>query len=435
MTHEKRERCINIDWLELYVLEAADRYPCNAEYFRRAGYLVREREYGTRVWKEMFEIIDSDGNALVEIRRNPASGDSGFSGLVRESCHLRLPNWLLYQGSPIAFLSDFLLQHEYIFKRIFRIDICLDFVTFDSGDRPAKFVRRYIEGQYRKINQCSLSAHGEDAWNNCNWNSLSWGSRSSMVSTKLYNKTKELEEAKNDKPYIKTAWLVNGMIDNPTTLCKYDAAGKPQKVDVWRLEYSLRSECDGWIVIENSHGKKVTKQHIPHRLSLFDSKEKLWQRFQDLTYHYFRFKYKEFQESRQSVTEFALGSVHSDADRPLKRKDRCHDKRLFYFDSGHEFTQLSRVPSGQTYRKDDTVLERRLKMFRETHLNLDIRHACDVILKEIELNQLVNYSPDHNFVEARALQMTLARKLGGDSRNAAVILAEILKLINGNEIY
>ena len=435
MPHEKQNRCVNIDWLELYVLEPADRYPLNAEYFTRQGFLVRERDYGTRVYKEMFEIINSNGDPLIEIRRNPASGDSSFSGLCPESCHMRLPNWILYQQEPIQFLSGFLLQHGYIFKRIYRLDIAYDFELFDSGDKPSRFVRRYLEGKYRKVNQCSLTAHGEDTWNNCNWNSLSWGSRTSMVSTKLYNKTKELTEAKNSKPYIRRAWMEAGLIDNPLDFTKTDAKGKPYKAEIWRLEYSLKSSCDGWIVIEMEQGRKVKKQHIPHRLPLFDSPNKLWQRFQDLTYHYFRFKHKEYKDLTESSHALVLESVHSDYDRPLKRKYDCRDKKLFYFDTGHQFTQLSQAPSSRTYIKEDDVLERRLKSYRDTHFNVDIRKACDVILKNIELNRLVNYSPEHNYREARALQLTLARKMGGDPRNVVEILTEIMQLINSDSIY
>ena len=165
MQHEKQNRCLHIDWLEVYCLEPIDTYPLNADYFRKQGYVVNEREYGTRVYNEMFEILNDNGDPVLEVRRNPASGDSNFSGLIPQSCHLRLPNWTLYQDNPVTFLRDFMLRHDYIFKRIFRIDIAYDFVQFDTGDDPARFVRRYLKGQYRKINQCQLTAHGQDNWN------------------------------------------------------------------------------------------------------------------------------------------------------------------------------------------------------------------------------------------------------------------------------
>ena len=45
------------------------------------GYVVHEREYGTRVYNEMFTIEDGQGNNFVEVRRNPQSGSSSFTGL------------------------------------------------------------------------------------------------------------------------------------------------------------------------------------------------------------------------------------------------------------------------------------------------------------------------------------------------------------------
>lgn len=435
MDNEKQERCIHIDWLEIYCLEPADRYPLNAEYFRRSGYLVREREYGTRVYKEMFEILNDNNDPIMEVRRNPASGESDFVGLVPESCHLRLPNWILYQDNPVTFLMEFLLKHDYIFKRIFRIDLAYDFEKFDSGDIPGRFVRRYLKSEYRKLNQCNLTAHGEDTWSNCNWNSLSWGSRTSMVSTKLYNKTKELTEGKTDKPYIRSCWMMAGMIDNPLNFTKRMPDGSIRKVDIWRLEYSLKSACDGWIVIEMQNGKKQKKQHIPHRLPLFDTKDKLWQRFQDLTYHYFRFKHREYVDISEKYQGGVLESFSSPDRRPLKRKDRCRDKKLFYFDSGHQFTQLAQAPSDCKHPRVDDVLERRLMMYKETHFDPEIKKACDIILRSIDLTKLVNYSPKTNYREARALQITLANKMAGDPRHVADILDEVLKLLNSDSIF
>lgn len=435
MTHDKQTRCIHVDWLEVYCLEHTDYYPLDADYFRRKGYLVKEREYGTRVYNQMFEILDNNLNPIMEVRREPASGDSSFSGLVPESCHLRLPNWVLYQGNPVRTMMEFLVQHNYIFKRIFRLDIALDFEYFDSGDKPSDFVRRYLQGKYRKINQCNLTAHGEDNWKIHSWNSLSWGARTSMISTKLYNKTKELEEGKTKKPYIRTAWLESHLIDNPITCEKMKEDGKLHKVDIWRLEFSMKSSLNGYIDYEMQNRKRVEKQRIPHTLSSYDTKDKLWQRYQDLVYHYFRFKHAEYVDLTQVTHGGVLESVHSHYEKPLKRKDRCRDKRLFYFDNEHEFLTLSQCPPDAKRNREDDVLERRLKMYRDQHIEHNIRHACDIILQNIDLHKLVDYSPEHLTKEARALQITLARKLDGDVRDAAEILNEIKKLIEEDKLY
>ena len=432
MAGRPKKRCVNIDWLEVYVLESNNRYPCNADYFRKQGYLVKEREYGTRVYKEMFEIVDDMNNPLIEIRRNPASGESGFNGLSEFSSHIRLPNWVLYQGRPIDFLREFLLKNDYIFKRIYRIDICYDFEYFDSGDLPARFVRRYIEGVYRKINQCHRTTHGFDSWNGCDDNSISWGSPSSMVSTKLYNKTLELSQAKNDKPWIKASWMVNDLIDNPCSMTKRDTKGNLYKPTIWRLEFSMKSEADGWIIWEMQNRKKVRKQAIPHRLDMFDAPDKVWRRFQNLAYHYFHFKHKEYIEPKKGATQYALASVHSDVEKRPQRKDRCADKVLFYWDEDLEFATLSAAPPPSKKNSRNEILRRRLLDYRINHPQQDIREACDTILKNIENLEKLRYVPLGDDKERMAMQIALSRKLGGDERAALEIIAEVKALLEND---
>lgn len=434
MLDRPRSRCVNIDWLEVYVLESNDRFPCNADYYRKQGYLVKERDYGTRVYKEMFEIVDEMNNPLVEIRRNPASGEAGFNGLSEFSSHIRLPNWMLYQGNPVNFLREFLLKNDYIFKRIYRIDICYDFERFDSGDLPARFARRYLQGIYRKINQCQLTAHGLDSWNGCDYNSLSWGSPSSMVSTKLYNKSLELKQAKSDKPWIKTSWMINGLIDNPCSMTKQDSKGNLYHPEIWRVEFSMKSEADGWIVWEMQHRKKVKKQAIPHKLELFDSKDKLWLRFQHLAYHYFHFKHVEYLDEGKGVCKYALSKVHSDVERKLQRKDRCRDKVLFYWDKDLVFETLSAAPPASKKSTKDDILRRRLLEYKLHHPQADIRTACDVILKNIEHLESFRFVPLGDEHERMAMQIALTRKLNGDQRAALEIIAEVKALLDKDEL-
>ena len=434
MLNRPPKRCVNIDWLEVYVLESNDRFPCNADYYRRQGYLVKEREYGTRVYKEMFEIVDEQNNPLIEIRRNPASGSSEFQGLSEMSSHIRLPNWMLYQGKPIDFLRDFLLKHDYIFKRIYRIDICYDFEYFDSGDQPARFARRYLEGKFRKINQCHLTAHGFDSWNGCDYNSLSWGSPSSMVSTKLYNKTLELKESKNDKPWIKTAWMMAGLIDNPCSMTKTDTNGNLYHPEIWRVEFSMHSEADGWIVYEMQNRKKVRKQAIPHKLDMFDSPDKVWARFQNLAYHYFHFKHVDYIGGKRGLSDIALSMVNSDVEKKPQRKDRCRDKMLFKFDENLEFAQLTAAPAASPKRTKDDILRRRLIEYRLHHPMEDIRKACDVLLKSIEGLEKLRFIPLGDETERLAMQLALSRKIEGDKRYFFEIIAEIKALLANDKL-
>lgn len=435
MENEEIDRCINLDWLEVYVLESNERYPCNAEYFRKQGYNVREREYGTRVYKEMFEIMSDMGDPLIEIRRNPASGSSTFQGLCEQSSHIRLPNWMLYQGEPISFLRDFLSKHDYIFKRIFRIDIAYDFERFDSGDYPAKFARRYIERKFRKINQCELSAHAKDSWADFTWQSLKWGSPSSMVTTKLYNKTLELRQGKNDKPWIKTCWMLNGLIDNPMSMTKKNDLGQLYKPEIWRVEFSLTSQADGYISIEMNHANKPYKQTIPHLLSLYDSQDKLWQRFQDLAYNYFHFKVNERKKARKGVASNALDWVRSRNDNEWQRKDRCADKVLFKWDANHKFMRLTNAPSLRKPDRDEQILKRRLLAYRAVHGDPKIRLACDTLVQYIDKLDALRFVPLGDNPERLAIQRTLSAKLNGDERAAQTILQEMIAILKDNELF
>lgn len=69
-----KQRCVNLDWVEVYCLESGKNFPHDANYFRECGYFVREREYGTRQYNQMFTILDENDLGFIEVRRDPVSG-------------------------------------------------------------------------------------------------------------------------------------------------------------------------------------------------------------------------------------------------------------------------------------------------------------------------------------------------------------------------
>lgn len=428
-------RCVNIDWLEVYCEESNDEYPCNADYFTRRGYVVREREYGTRVYEEMFYILDRNGNDMFEVRRNPKSGDSSFVGLSPQSTHIRLCNWVCYQSNCVQLLRDFLVRHNYIFHRIYRIDVCYDFERFDSGDKPERVARRIVEKTYLKMNQTKIHAIGDDNWGGYAWETLSWGSLTSMVSTKLYNKTKELAATGNKKPYILTQWMMAGLIDNPVTQVKYNKDGSQYKPDIWRVEFSIKSKADSWLILEDISGKRVKKKAVPHSLSLFDSQDKLWQRFQDLAYHYFRFKVKTFKKQKRGVAGFALGQVESNHDPELQRKDRMPEKILFHYDQDREFMHIQNVPKPSKPYHDGEVLRRRLINYAATHPDHKIREACKVLIDSIDVRDIYRYTDSFDIWQVKALQGAIQLKMGGDERSTLEIIAQLEELIKKGEIW
>ena len=358
------KRCVNIDWLELYCLEDPGLYPCNLEYFCAQGYTVRARDYGTRQYKEMFTIMDRRGEPWIEVRRNPVSGkvNNRIKGIFSEySCHIRLHNRACYADDAVTALEDFLYVHRYNVRRIFRLDICLDFVRFDKGDDPNEVMQRYMKGRYAKINQANIAAHGIDRWNGRLWNSLSWGNPKSMVSTKFYCKSMELDSSDHDKPYIRYAWFLCGLIDDWRTMTKTTADGKTYKPDVWRVEFSIRASRAAWYVIEKD-GHVSKKEEIPHTLNLYETRPQLLTAFASLQRHYFKFK-----KYREDI-----------------RKDRCDDKVLFDFSQEAEFYKLNAI--NLTARPRDKSLHtliRRIELYRDTHTSRDVYQACETLHDQI----------------------------------------------------
>lgn len=409
----QRARCVNVDWCEIYAHEDNTKYPMNAEYYRDRGYVVIEREYGTRIYNEMFTVCDSLGNPFVEVRRSPMSGNSSFTGLSELSCHLRLVNRACYSNSAVRDLAEFMVMHGYIYQRIFRIDVCYDFIRFDSGDNPEKFIRRYIEKKYSKVNQCHVACHGSDAWASFDWESVSWGAPKSMVSTKMYNKTKELQATGNRKPWIVQAWVETGLVDDPLNL-----------PDVWRIEFSLRSSARNWIVIEDSDAKRERKKAIPHTLELFDGRDRLWQRFLDLAHHYFRFKIVEYQRE-----------VNSKGERKQVRKDACQDKQLFDYSNHSTFYRVEAVAKPSEPNKKDEILLRHLNRYRELHADLDIRRAIDIILNNINREQLRRITAHGLSHEIDAIRLAIATRTGWDYQRVIEVAEEVNKLIKEKEIW
>lgn len=413
MEDNRIRRCVNIDWLEVYAWEDNNRYPCNADYFRRLGYFVTERPYGTRQYSEMFTIQDKYGEPMLEVRRNPFSADSSFTGLNERSCHLRFVNRYCYFDNCVRILADFMIMHEYELQRIYRIDVAYDFRAFDYGDDPERFIKRYIEKKFSKVNQCKVRVFGDDGWNAFAWESVSWGSPTSMVGTKLYNKTKEMKAAGFSKPWIVQAWFECGLIESFTDL-----------PDVWRIEFSMKSATKNWIRIEDSDAKRTSTKMIPHNLQLFDGRDRLWQRFQDLAHHYFRFKYKEYK-----------AEVNSDGSRDLKRKDLCRDKLLFRWDKDHEFYKVDNVSRESQPSTELERLRRALVRYMGRTYDVKIKTACSEILKALEDSIIARHTGNNKRDEIDAIRLQIATRTDWHLDEVFREADRILQLLEAGEIW
>lgn len=380
-----RRRCVNLDWLEVHVYEPLTE-PRTADYFRSVGFVVHEREYGTRVYRSMFTLEDTNGQPFIEVRRDPKStGDIGIHQI--NECHLRLHNRACYYDNAADLMAQFIVRYGYEFMRISRVDVCLDFERFDFGDLPAKFVERYLKHRYAKINQANIHAHGADEWAGQSWNSLSWGVQTSQVSTKLYNKTIQLAQVK-DKPYIRWSWYESGLVDEPIHCTKTKADGTTYTPDIWRVEFSVRSSVKRWFVIEQN-GKRKDFRSIRNTLEMWTGRDNLWKMWASLAHHYFHFKKY----------------------RPNVRKDRCEDKLLFDLSSESEFYKIEKLPSIVPQSTELERLMRKLEDYRLRHYDDKLREAIDIIIKAIKDEQVVSDVGDiFSWAEIQAIRQTFALK-------------------------
>lgn len=401
-------KCVNIDWLEVFCLEDPIGYPHDANYFRKCGWQIEEREYGTPVYHEMFTLIDHFGEKYLEIRRKPKSDKKTLHGLFDPySCHVRLCNRTCYFTECAAILSRFLELHGLHFQRISRLDLCLDFERFDFGDYPNEFIKRYFKGKFSKINQANINAHGADSWAERTWNSVSWGSKNSMVVTRFYCKSEELAQVK-DKPYIRQAWKVCGLIDDVDNMTKISPKGKAYKPSIWRVEFQIKSGTKKWFVIEDYNGDRKRLQSIHHTLDDYFTRAQLLDRFYSLAHHYFHFKH------------FVKN----------KRKNLCKDKKLFDYTQINNFYSIESVA---TAKPKNNVLESlllKLLTYRDTHLRPDIFKACNVLIESIETERARNnLTIPWNMDEVEALRLVIAKRLKDHSRPLSVDMEEAKQFV------
>lgn len=267
---------VNFDWLELYCIESGV-LPLSVSNLESLGYSVRVREYGTPIYKEVLTICVMDDKPFLEVRRNPYSVRSAGGIMQDGACHIRLVNIWCYVPGIIKSIRETLDRLQVTLVNIQRCDICCDFTQFSDGKLPADFVRQYMCEEYykeyqprvRAISQTDtqyISAHGTDEPRGRVWNSLAWGSGNSLIKTRLYNKTYEMQVVK-PKNYIKSIWLQHGWngVD-----------------DVWRCEFEVKASTS-WIAKERGE---------LYRIELHDIEDP-WNRlcwFHALAAKYFRFR-------------------------------------------------------------------------------------------------------------------------------------------------
>lgn len=320
-------RCVNLDWLEVYVNEGLQEK--NADFFSCKSCIVKIREYGTPQYREMFYVTTPEGRRF-EIRRNPYLQSRI---LKPKDAHIRIPNDELYRHNPIEELRNFLYKYGYTFKGISRVDIALDFQTFENNLHPETFIKLYCKGDITKINQTNVAVFGRDTWVERAWNSIKWGSEKSPISAKLYNKSLEMKQ-KVDKPYIKAQW--------------WQAKADLTK-DVWRVEFSIKSHVKGYVRLD-------TGELFPSTLNTYDSREKCFYVFCIMADRYFDFRY---------LTKTRNGT--------LTRKDRAPKVPLFKIGDFKVYKPINIKNSEDKTRTYLLILKKLFEIYKNENYNTEDR--------------------------------------------------------------
>lgn len=290
--------CINIDWFEVFTYEPKD--CCDKYFYEQLGYKVVERDYGTRVFKEVLTLITNDGQPWIEIRRNPASKKSQGGILEDNACSIRLVNRACYDWFPINDLYNFLVNLGFSYGKnelccVSRADIAVDF-RYDAlrinGDSVhcEEFIRRFMAGEWWKIGSAKVQTWGEEFSDGMHYNAIKFGSPTSMVNTKLYNKTHEMAEVKI-KPYIVESWVNSGLLEDEN-----------DQTPIWRLEFSIHGGAEQWV----SEGvlPAEDKFYQANNISAWVNTANYVKFLRGLISHYFRFAFKECGRSKYRCNRF-----------------------------------------------------------------------------------------------------------------------------------
>lgn len=295
-------RCFGIDWLEYFVNEDPT-FDYSPDGFRSRGWIVEERDYGTKTMAQMFKLLDFNMHPAFEVRRMPRGVDDPLKHTVYHpgDSYIRLDNMYCYDANPIELMEYFVKSNHYTFKKIYRIDLYIDLVKFDEGDLPATVAKRIVKHVYAKVNQARRRTAGNDTWEDCKDNWLSWGAAGSMVSTKFYDKSQEVKENKMKKPYVIETWRMAGFIDNVLTISK-----ESSPVDVWRLEFSIRGNAKGWVVISEQESEDGGRYRLAHGPSVYNHPQGVLNAIANLIPYYFKFRIFEQGKKKYDCKEKVL---------------------------------------------------------------------------------------------------------------------------------
>jgi len=251
---------LSIDWLSFW---------CQVPIYNSwSPFQFEVKPYGTSVFATVADLV-LDNEVCFTIAFDPRS-----KIFNENTMQVKVNNRRLYTGQWLrdwALLQKVVRFHEI---KISRLDIAADFNTFKNGLTPKKLINNFLTCDFIKTGRGKFYVIGEQK-KYIDAQYLRFGKGDSDVSAYLYNKTKELEQVK-DKPYIRAAWA---------------SAGLDTSRDIWRLEFSLKSQALKIYQTNTSEPIDVTSDLITNRKFLLDL-------YLSMQSKYFSFQLKENQKNK-----------------------------------------------------------------------------------------------------------------------------------------
>lgn len=326
-------KSINVDWLQL----TCD-LPCMKNYhnyynlknkWRKPPYIVELDQAQTRHFAAIYNVLDGRTKEQVAVI---ATEPRSKLCLKDNTAIVKIINKYLYQKNLSHFVTGLLKELEITFRNITRLDLAVDFLTFNKRLTPQSFIHKLVSGTIMKVGQAKYKAAGDTPAVRRGalvggFSSVKFGTETSDVSYYLYNKSLELKQVKN-KPWILDNWISNGW---------------DEVTDVWRLEYSIKRQRNPVGIIDDKTGN-VIKECSFKDLSILDDIDLIFKHFYNTTW---QFHNKEYTKKKR-----------------LKKPSRC--KQVSCFDK-KEFDLITcTIPL--SHKRDSG---RATKIFAKSLMNLN----------------------------------------------------------------
>lgn len=284
---------ISCDWLQIHADGSDFRY--DHPQYNCQLLPVRSRTF-SEVWN-----ISKEGKTVATLARKP------FSPKIPKGCAtIKIENYILYNQNRCAIIDQIMSDLELYTLGTTRIDICGDFRRI-ANRLPELLIRDILEERIYKVGHSKATTIGEHqqqrfttygtAGRTNTFSYLRYGSRTSRISTYLYNKTKELNE-EHDKPYIREMWRNNGWYGDQ---------------NVWRLEFSIKGRDMKFI-------EKDTGEILPNNPKLWIKNDIMPTIYASLCSHYFDLRYKT-QQRKDREDRIPLWSSSDTGQHLIKKLD------------------------------------------------------------------------------------------------------------------